>query len=156
MSRGRTPSKLDTVARVTGTRSGMRRLLLRPSIHQTDRSTTSRTGASMRCLRHCFPTASRGVNRSSRSVLPTPRGFLTSHGASDFRLRVSTTRLLRRGARVSFACAITASTSGCEQARAVLARDGVDGKIVEADVFTPPSELHESFDVVFTLGVVEH
>ncbi len=48
------------------------------------------------------------------------------------------------------------SLVGCEQARAVLASAAVDGEIVCADLFDPPERLRASFDVVVSLGVVEH
>ncbi|PZS09929.1 MAG: hypothetical protein DLM64_09720 [Solirubrobacterales bacterium] len=48
------------------------------------------------------------------------------------------------------------SLVGCEQARAVLAGAGVGGEIVCADLFDPPERLRASFDVVVSLGVVEH
>ncbi len=48
------------------------------------------------------------------------------------------------------------SLVGCEQARAVLAGAGVGGEIVGADMFDPPERLRASFDVVVSLGVVEH
>ena len=40
------------------------------------------------------------------------------------------------------------STMGCEQARQILAAAGVEGRIVEGDLFSPPEELLEAFDVV--------
>jgi len=47
-------------------------------------------------------------------------------------------------------------TLGCEQARLLLARAGVEGRIIEADAFDPPPGLAGSFDRVVSLGVVEH
>lgn len=45
---------------------------------------------------------------------------------------------------------------GCELARALLAREGVPGRIFHQDLFSPAPELVENFDVVFSNGVVEH
>jgi len=45
---------------------------------------------------------------------------------------------------------------GCEKAAAVLARDGVDGEIVQADFMAPPDRLLEAFDVGISFGVAEH
>ncbi len=48
------------------------------------------------------------------------------------------------------------SEHGCKQAEAILKRENLNGKIYHADMFTPPAELKEQFDVVVSLGVVEH
>jgi len=48
------------------------------------------------------------------------------------------------------------SEIGCAQTRAAYEAAGLDAEIVCADAFSPPGQLLESFDVVFTLGVVEH
>ncbi len=48
------------------------------------------------------------------------------------------------------------SELGCQQARAVLANEGLEGEIVCADFFSPPPELTGAFDVVVSLGVAEH
>jgi SAM-dependent methyltransferase len=48
------------------------------------------------------------------------------------------------------------SEYGCEQTRKILARDKVPGTVYLADVFNPPIELIEKFDVVCSFGVVEH
>jgi 2-polyprenyl-3-methyl-5-hydroxy-6-metoxy-1,4-benzoquinol methylase len=48
------------------------------------------------------------------------------------------------------------SEIGCEQARAVLARDKAPGEVVCADFFAPPPELRGSHDAVISIGVVEH
>ena len=48
------------------------------------------------------------------------------------------------------------STTGCEQARQILAAAGVEGRIVEGDLFSPPEDLLEAFDVVVSFGLVEH
>ena len=45
---------------------------------------------------------------------------------------------------------------GCEKARAVLARDGVAGEIVQADFLDPPERLLGAFDVGISFGVAEH
>ncbi|HYW73415.1 MAG TPA: class I SAM-dependent methyltransferase [Pyrinomonadaceae bacterium] len=48
------------------------------------------------------------------------------------------------------------SPKACEQARANLMRHGIAGEIVCADFLQPPENLKDSFDVVFSAGVVEH
>jgi 2-polyprenyl-3-methyl-5-hydroxy-6-metoxy-1,4-benzoquinol methylase len=48
------------------------------------------------------------------------------------------------------------SETGCEQSRYMLAREGVTGEVVCTDLFAPPEFLVGVFDVVFSLGVVEH
>lgn len=48
------------------------------------------------------------------------------------------------------------SEIGCRQARAVLARAGVEGEIVLGDLFDPPDRILGAFDVVVSFGVVEH
>jgi 2-polyprenyl-3-methyl-5-hydroxy-6-metoxy-1,4-benzoquinol methylase len=48
------------------------------------------------------------------------------------------------------------SEVGCEMERRILAAHTVDGEIIKADMFAPPSELPGSFDVVVSFGVVEH
>jgi len=48
------------------------------------------------------------------------------------------------------------SPVGCEQARAVLQRDAVDGEVVCADLFAPPPALSQAFDAIVSFGVFEH
>jgi len=48
------------------------------------------------------------------------------------------------------------SPTGCQQAEALLAAAQVEGRVICADFFDPPKELLESFDVVWSLGVMEH
>lgn len=48
------------------------------------------------------------------------------------------------------------SELGVETARAVLAREDIDGDVVRGDMFRPPDGLAGRFDVVVSLGVVEH
>lgn len=48
------------------------------------------------------------------------------------------------------------SELGCQQARDVLEREGVNGDIICCDAFQPPATLFGRFDVVVTYGVVEH
>jgi SAM-dependent methyltransferase len=57
------------------------------------------------------------------------------------------------GFRVS---GIDYSARGCEQAREILRRAGVDGTVTCTDALAPPPELREAFDVVVSFGVVEH
>jgi SAM-dependent methyltransferase len=48
------------------------------------------------------------------------------------------------------------TASGCRTATSVLSRYGFDADIIEGDIFSPPEDLKNRFDVVFTNGVVEH
>ncbi len=48
------------------------------------------------------------------------------------------------------------SNVGCAQAEKTLEREGVKGRIVQTDMFAPPEDLEESFDLVFSWGVIEH
>jgi 2-polyprenyl-3-methyl-5-hydroxy-6-metoxy-1,4-benzoquinol methylase len=48
------------------------------------------------------------------------------------------------------------SSAGCQQARAVLQREGAAGQIYHQDLFFPEDNQREQFDVVFSNGVVEH
>jgi 2-polyprenyl-3-methyl-5-hydroxy-6-metoxy-1,4-benzoquinol methylase len=48
------------------------------------------------------------------------------------------------------------SEVGCAQEREVLARAGISGDVVCANLFEPPEHLVGAFDVVVSLGVVEH
>jgi 2-polyprenyl-3-methyl-5-hydroxy-6-metoxy-1,4-benzoquinol methylase len=48
------------------------------------------------------------------------------------------------------------SSYGCEQAKKILQRDGVAGKIICADAFAENDENKLQFDVVCSFGVVEH
>jgi cyclopropane fatty-acyl-phospholipid synthase-like methyltransferase len=48
------------------------------------------------------------------------------------------------------------SEMGCEQAREMLEATGASGTVVEGDLFDPPAEMLAQFDVVWSLGVVEH
>ncbi len=48
------------------------------------------------------------------------------------------------------------SEEGCEQAKKILEREGVDGTIYCTDAFTPAEDLLSEFDVVCSFGVVEH
>jgi 2-polyprenyl-3-methyl-5-hydroxy-6-metoxy-1,4-benzoquinol methylase len=45
---------------------------------------------------------------------------------------------------------------GCERARAALRAAGVPGRVVECDLFAVPAELVKAFNVILSLGVVEH
>jgi 2-polyprenyl-3-methyl-5-hydroxy-6-metoxy-1,4-benzoquinol methylase len=46
--------------------------------------------------------------------------------------------------------------SGCEAAEQVLRHNDAPGSIIHADLFSPPADLLGSFDVVLSMGVVEH
>jgi 2-polyprenyl-3-methyl-5-hydroxy-6-metoxy-1,4-benzoquinol methylase len=48
------------------------------------------------------------------------------------------------------------SEAGCNQARALLARDGIAGDIRHGDIFSPPGDMLGRYDVVASFGLVEH
>jgi 2-polyprenyl-3-methyl-5-hydroxy-6-metoxy-1,4-benzoquinol methylase len=48
------------------------------------------------------------------------------------------------------------SEIGCQQAMHILSNEGVKGKIICADIFSPPEGMIEEFDVVVSFGVLEH
>lgn len=48
------------------------------------------------------------------------------------------------------------SEKGCEQAKAILARDGIDGNVVCSNMFSPPEPMKYAFDIVVSFGVIEH
>ncbi|MBS1765571.1 MAG: class I SAM-dependent methyltransferase [Bacteroidetes bacterium] len=48
------------------------------------------------------------------------------------------------------------SEFGCEQERKIFQRDGIIGDVYCADMFNPPEELIGKFDIVLSMGVVEH
>lgn len=48
------------------------------------------------------------------------------------------------------------SETGCQQALQLLANEGVEGNIVRADFFSPPEPMMGEFDVVISIGVLEH
>lgn len=61
------------------------------------------------------------------------------------------------GRRFGFSLAgVDYSPDGVEQSRALLAREGVEGDVRQGDLFAPPDDLLGRFDVVFSLGLVEH
>lgn len=54
------------------------------------------------------------------------------------------------------AAGIDYSEKGCDQARLLLEREGVEGDVVHADVFSPPPSWVGRFDYAVSMGVVEH
>jgi 2-polyprenyl-3-methyl-5-hydroxy-6-metoxy-1,4-benzoquinol methylase len=48
------------------------------------------------------------------------------------------------------------SEVGCTAEQEILRRAKVTGEVIHADLFDPPHELFDAFDVVVSLGVVEH
>lgn len=48
------------------------------------------------------------------------------------------------------------SPEGCEKARAVAEKAGVDAEIICGDLFSPPEEMLSGFGLVYSFGVVEH
>lgn len=53
-------------------------------------------------------------------------------------------------------CGLDYSPVGCEMARRVLEASNVEAEIVQADLFSPPTRLQDTFDVVVSFGLVEH
>lgn len=53
-------------------------------------------------------------------------------------------------------CGLDYSEVGCEQEKEVLKRGGIEGRIVCADMFSPPDDMIGKFDVVLSIGVIEH
>lgn len=53
-------------------------------------------------------------------------------------------------------CGLDYSEVGCELIKKVLEREGVNGVIYCENLFSHPTELLESFDIVLTIGVIEH
>ncbi len=48
------------------------------------------------------------------------------------------------------------SPQGCEHEKRILEREGVEARVVCADLFIPPRDMLGEFDVVASFGVVEH
>ena len=48
------------------------------------------------------------------------------------------------------------SDLGCRQAKHLLADAGVTGEVICADVFSPPADMLDRFDVVVSFGLIEH
>src|SRR4029453_19646121 len=48
------------------------------------------------------------------------------------------------------------SGTGLRRSRLILDKAGVPATIVEGDLFSPPSDMIDQFDVVTSFGVVEH
>lgn len=48
------------------------------------------------------------------------------------------------------------SEVGCERAREILARAGIAGRVVCANLFDPPADMVGRFDILASFGVVEH
>lgn len=48
------------------------------------------------------------------------------------------------------------SEQGCAAAEHVLKRDGAEGRVVCGDMFDPPADMVGAFDMVTSIGVVEH
>ena len=48
------------------------------------------------------------------------------------------------------------SPTGCNQAREILERLNIHGEIIETNLFRPPSEMTDAFDILVSFGVVEH
>jgi 2-polyprenyl-3-methyl-5-hydroxy-6-metoxy-1,4-benzoquinol methylase len=48
------------------------------------------------------------------------------------------------------------SPTGCQRAREILKNLNIHGVIMEADLFRPPSEMLNAFDILVSFGVIEH
>ncbi|MFM2304623.1 MAG: hypothetical protein RLZZ135_2035, partial [Cyanobacteriota bacterium] len=83
---------------------------------------------------------------------------LETKGLKLLEIGCATSQLLPYFAK-EFGCDIYGldySEVGCIQSRQVLANAGVKGQIICADLFLPPKNLIDLFDVVFSFGVAEH
>jgi len=52
--------------------------------------------------------------------------------------------------------ALDYSEQGCSLLKSMLDRDNVEAQVILADMFNPPQQLLNNFDVIVSLGVVEH
>ena len=60
---------------------------------------------------------------------------------------------------LNFGLAVTGldySPTGCDQERQILARAGVSGDVICANLFEPPEQMLGRFDMLWTNGVLEH
>jgi len=48
------------------------------------------------------------------------------------------------------------SEIGCQQAVQILSQEGIEGEVTCVDLFSPPENMLETFDVVVSFGVAEH
>jgi SAM-dependent methyltransferase len=55
-----------------------------------------------------------------------------------------------------YVAGLDTSDLGCERSRAMLGAAGVAGEIKCGDMFDPPLEMRERFDVVLSFGLIEH
>jgi SAM-dependent methyltransferase len=99
------------------------------------------------------------------------RGNLALH---EFFSEILRSAALRTGSLIEIGCAqskwlpyfakvhdfavtgIDYSDIGCARARAMLQRAQCQGDVLQADMFDPPDELRSRFDVVLSMGLVEH
>lgn len=63
---------------------------------------------------------------------------------------------LKRNHPTSTCVGLDYSEAGCEQLTARAASEGVEVDVVCADLFNPPEDLIGSFDLIYSIGVVEH
>ena len=85
------------------------------------------------------------------------KNVLDGRSGSLLEIGCGCSRWLPYFAKLGFRVAgIDYSTVGCEQARMLLEREGYRGDIYEGDAFDPNPNLLGHFDVVISIGVVEH
>lgn len=60
---------------------------------------------------------------------------------------------------LEYGCQVTGldySPQGCEKSRKILENSQVSGEVFQGDLFSPPPQLLQKFDLVYSMGVVEH
>jgi SAM-dependent methyltransferase len=94
---------------------------------------------------------------SNRDFCGFLKGSLNGWSGSLLEVGCGCSRWLPFFANLGFRVAgIDYSALGCEQARMILKRDHIEGDIYERDAFDANVDLLGRFDVVVSLGVVEH
>ena len=96
-----------------------------------------------RCYHNYFVRAFAGQDTTRRELLEIGcgRSRWLPYFAQEFGFRVT---------------GLDYSEVGCDQTRAILHKAGVAGSVLCSDLFSPPADMIEAFDVVTSFGVVEH
>jgi 2-polyprenyl-3-methyl-5-hydroxy-6-metoxy-1,4-benzoquinol methylase len=102
-------------------------------------------------LRHWEKQHADFMDRAFSTVGPTHGKEILEIGAGDSGWLAYFSK--RWGLRVS---GLDYSPHGCERASELLNRAGVQGNIVLADMFAPPADMLDRYDVVLSNGVIEH
>lgn len=102
-------------------------------------------------LRHWEIQHAEFFDRAFSAIGPTQGKDILEIGAGDSGWLPYFTK--RWGLRVT---GLDYSPTGCERASELLRRAGVEANIVLADMFDPPESLLRNFDIVVSIGVIEH